>query len=148
MRTDWPAEREIINKICHYRVGIAVPAKQSIRSAAAKYVKARQAVVPVTVFFFDPDWAPLDTGAAAGVKPAIVARAPLETIEEGACVIDDTRIVYSERRRRDRCPLVVEVGPAALRSDVIGDRIGPPKPSKLRIRLGTAKRHGKRHASA
>src|SRR5262249_45210781 len=148
MRGDRPTYRKVVDNVGHNRVGIAITAKRSIDVWARKNAEARQSVMPIAVLFLEPDRTPLNTAADTGVKAAVVSRAALEVGKEWTRVIDDTRIIHSERRRGNLVLLVRQAGPPALRPDVVRDRIGPPEPRKLRIRLSATKRQGKRCASA
>src|SRR5215472_740467 len=102
----------------------------------------------ITVFFFDPDWTILQTQSGTGVEAAIVARTAGKVAKKGTGRRDNNSGVDPEGHCRDRGFLIRQAGPSALRTDVPSHRVGAPQKSKLRIRLGASKRHGKRCASA
>src|SRR5215472_4331912 len=96
----------------------------------------------VTVFFFEPERAVLETKADTGIETAVVSGASGEAVEKrtGGGATDG---VDPERDGcRDIGPLVRQAGPPTFRTEIVGHRIGTPHPSKLRIRLSATERHG------
>src|SRR5205823_1429150 len=125
----------------HNRMGITITREQVAAAACRRPKEIRQAVMPIAVFFFDPDRAVLNADPTAGIEAAVKLAPGIETR-------DDAAIVDCERRRRDLVVLVYELGPPAFRSDVVDHRVGAPQESELGIRLDATKRHGKRCTSA
>src|SRR6516162_6629001 len=151
MRSDRPPYREIVDSVGHNRIGVTVSRKQSVphTNSVIERGELRQPVMPVTVFFFEAPRAPLETGAGTGIETAVVSRASGPKAVEKRAIGGATDGVDPEGDRcRVRNPLVRKTCPPTFGSDVIGDRIGPPHPSKLRIRLGAYQGHGQRCASA
>src|SRR5215472_15669769 len=149
MRSDRPAQREIVDSVGHNRVGIKVARKRTVETGPVKGGELRQPVMPVTVFFFEPEGAVLETKAAADIETAVVSRASGPKAAEKRTGGGATDGVDPEGDGcRVRNLLVWQTRPPALRADVIGHRIGAPEPSKLRVRRGATKRHSKRCASA
>src|SRR5271169_5351340 len=147
MRGHRPADGEVVDDVGHNGVGIALTGKRAGAAGIEEPAKTRQPIVPITVLFFDTQRAILNTQPASGVEAAVISGAAVEVAEKRT-VGRDKSTVDPEGRRRDRGLLVRKAGPASLRSDVEDRWIGPPQPSKLRIRLGASERHGKRCARA
>src|SRR4029077_19589280 len=151
VRADRPIEQEsrtrIIYNVGHKRVSIALTGKRTGAAGIEEPAKARQPVVPVTVFFLETPWTVLQTQPAAGIDAASVARAAGEVAEKRTIGRRNSTI-DPERHRRNRGLLIREVGPPALGSDVEEGRVRAPNPTELRIRLGAPERHGKSCDSA
>src|SRR6516162_1212254 len=122
---------EIVDDVRHNRVGVSIPRKLRTEEAGAgKALKTRESVVSVTVFFFQAPRAVLQTQPAAGIEPAVVARAAVEVAEKRPVGYDlvGRSDIGPERRRRNRGLLVRETGPPAFGSDIKERRIGAPNP--------------------
>src|SRR5215468_7776032 len=88
MRSNRPAPvpaptAEIVDDVRHNRVGVSIPRELGTEEAGAgKALKTREAIVPITVLFFQTPRPILQTQPAAGIEAAIVARATVEVAEK------------------------------------------------------------------
>src|SRR5215471_9604136 len=142
MRSHRPIKKQsakVVDEIGHNRVGITVTRKCIVprTNIVIERGELRQPIMAVAVFFFDAQRPPLKAKARAGIEAAVVSRASGKVAEKrtGGGAADG---VDPEGGGRDIGPLVRKTGPPALRSNIVGERIGAPQPSKLRIRPDAA----------
>src|SRR6516165_7564321 len=144
MRGDRPPYGEIVDSVGHKRIGVTVPRKRTVphTNSVIERSELRQPVMPVTVFFFEAPRTVLDAAADADIEAAVVSSASAKAVEKRT-IGDATDGVDPEGDGcRDIRPLVRQAGPAALRTEIVGHRIGTSHPSKLRIRRSATERHG------